>query len=131
MSRMTPEKAKQALGVRQGKLSPCPDLNNCVCSQYPGKFYIEPIEVKDNKLTLKRIAEFIANEDGYKVVSLENNYLHITYTSGWFKFVDDIEFLLEGNKIIHVRSASRLGNWDLGANRKRVNVLKAKIPKLK
>ena len=43
-------------------------------------------------------------------------------------FVDDVEFLLdEDAKVIHVRSASRLGESDLGVNRKRIETIRAKL----
>jgi uncharacterized protein (DUF1499 family) len=36
-------------------------------------------------------------------------------------FVDDVEFRIDGTAgMIHVRSASRKGYWDLGVNRRRV-----------
>ncbi|CAB1059228.1 hypothetical protein D1BOALGB6SA_3986 [Olavius sp. associated proteobacterium Delta 1] len=38
-----------------------------------------------------------------------------------FQFVDDVELLFSDEKnLIHVKSASRIGYSDLGANRKRV-----------
>ncbi len=36
-------------------------------------------------------------------------------------FIDDVQFLADEKAgVIHVRSASRIGYWDLGANRKRI-----------
>jgi uncharacterized protein (DUF1499 family) len=44
------------------------------------------------------------------------------------RFVDDVEFLLvPAERVIHVRSASRVGYSDLGTNRKRVEALRAKF----
>jgi uncharacterized protein (DUF1499 family) len=52
-------------------------------------------------------------------------YMHFTFTSALFGFVDDVEFLFdEGKKTIHFRSASRVGHSDIGANRKRMNIIK-------
>ena len=40
-------------------------------------------------------------------------------------FVDDVQFLLdERARVIHVRSASRVGYWDLGVNRKRMEAIR-------
>jgi uncharacterized protein (DUF1499 family) len=51
---------------------------------------------------------------------------HAEFTSALFRFVDDVEFLLDDStRTIHLRSASRIGNSDLGVNRKRVEVLQA------
>jgi uncharacterized protein (DUF1499 family) len=46
-------------------------------------------------------------------------------------FVDDVEFLLDDTaKVIHVRSASRLGKSDLGVNRQRIETIRAKLNEL-
>jgi uncharacterized protein (DUF1499 family) len=43
-------------------------------------------------------------------------------------FVDDVEFRIdEAAGVIHVRSASRTGYWDLGANRRRVETIREAI----
>ena len=45
-----------------------------------------------------------------------------------FRFVDDLECRLDAeNRVIHVRSASRVGYSDLGVNRKRVERLRARF----
>jgi uncharacterized protein (DUF1499 family) len=47
-------------------------------------------------------------------------------------FVDDVEFLIDDSaKLINVRSASRLGQSDLGVNRKRIETIRAKLDELK
>ena len=49
------------------------------------------------------------------------NYLHAEFQSVLFKFVDDVEFVYEdASGMIHIRSASRVGYWDFGVNRRRV-----------
>jgi uncharacterized protein (DUF1499 family) len=43
-------------------------------------------------------------------------------------FVDDVEFYLdETSQVIHVRSASRLGQSDLGVNRQRIEAIRNKF----
>jgi len=43
-------------------------------------------------------------------------------------FVDDVEFYLDQqNSVIQVRSASRLGESDLGVNRKRIETIRAQL----
>jgi uncharacterized protein (DUF1499 family) len=60
-----------------------------------------------------------------KLVAAEENYLYAQFTSRWLGFVDDVEFYLqEGKGAIEVRSASRLGESDLGANRQRIESLR-------
>lgn len=46
------------------------------------------------------------------------------FTSKFFGFVDDLECRIDqANHTIHLRSASRVGHSDFGANRKRVALI--------
>jgi uncharacterized protein (DUF1499 family) len=56
-------------------------------------------------------------------------YLHVEFTSFVSRFVDDVEFLADDAKIPHVRSASRIGHSDLGANRLRIETIRARWQK--
>jgi uncharacterized protein (DUF1499 family) len=67
-----------------------------------------------------------------KIITENKNYLYAEFTSAIMGFVDDVEFYLdEGAKVIHVRSASRLGQSDLGVNRKRIETIRTKLKELK
>ena len=62
---------------------------------------------------------------GVRVVETEPDYFRAEFTSRILRFVDDLEFLLDPEaQVIHVRSASRTGYWDFGANRKRVEQIR-------
>lgn len=132
MARMSPEVAKTFLGVQKdGKLSRCPDMPNCTCSQYPDdrKHFQEALVFKGEIASAKKHIEAVVKEmKGAKIVSEKGPYLHATFTSGLFKFVDDVEFLIKPDEgLVHFRSASRLGKWDLGANRRRMEELRSKF----
>ncbi|MEM7600262.1 MAG: DUF1499 domain-containing protein [Verrucomicrobiota bacterium] len=59
------------------------------------------------------------------IVISERNYLHAECSSPLFGFVDDLELKLSPNQQrIEIRSASRVGHSDMGANRKRVEQLR-------
>ena len=63
-----------------------------------------------------------------QIVSSTNTYIHVEFTSLIFRFVDDVEFLFDDEKkLIHVRSASRVGYSDLGANRNRVEEIRKRF----
>ena len=51
------------------------------------------------------------------------NYLAAEYYSKLFGFVDDVEFR-KASDAVHVRSASRVGHSDMGANKKRISELR-------
>jgi uncharacterized protein (DUF1499 family) len=60
------------------------------------------------------------------LVEQKPDYLHAEAQTRWLRFVDDVEFWINPQSgVIEVRSASRLGKEDLGANRKRVEMIRA------
>ena len=55
-----------------------------------------------------------------------DTYLAATFSSAMFGFVDDLEIRVDSSqKVIHIRSASRVGYSDAGVNKKRAEQLKA------
>jgi uncharacterized protein (DUF1499 family) len=57
-----------------------------------------------------------------------DHYLRAEATSAVLRFVDDVELqVMAKEKVIEVRSASRLGYWDLGVNRRRVERLRERF----
>ena len=67
-----------------------------------------------------------------RIVNDSENYLHAEVTSGFFGFVDDLELHLRpADRIIAVRSASRLGYSDFGVNRARIEHLRARLQEQK
>lgn len=109
------------LGATAGKLRPCPSSPNCVCSQDGDAGHaIEPIAYTGAD-PLGKLAAVVDSMYGGKVILKENNYMHAEFTSRIFRFVDDVEFLVDpAAKVIQCRSASRAGHSDLGVNRKRI-----------
>jgi uncharacterized protein (DUF1499 family) len=59
-----------------------------------------------------------------RVVEVNDVYLRVEFTTLVFRFVDDVEFLIDPDaKLVHFRSASRVGHSDLGTNRRRMSAL--------
>lgn len=115
------------LGIKEGRLSPCPGSPNCVSTQAAGdKHSIDPIRYTGTKEQAKqRLVQVISSMKRAKIITDEGDYLYAEFTSLLFRFVDDVEFSFdEVNKLIHFRSASRLGYSDLGANRKRMEAIR-------
>ena len=116
-----------SLGAANGRLFPCPASPNCVCSQDADPDHqIAPLPFKgsgSDALTLLRT--IIEREPRTRILVARPDYLRAEFRSLIFRFVDDVELLLdEPNQVIHVRSASRVGHSDLGVNRKRVERLR-------
>lgn len=115
------------LGVRDGKLTPCPASPNCVSSRGGDALHaVEPLRFTGSpQQAMERLKRVVGGMKRATVVAETGRYLHAEFTSALFRFVDDVEFLLdEQDQVIHVRSASRLGYSDLGVNRKRVEELR-------
>ena len=117
------------LGVRDGKLTPCPNTPNCVCSQSSDAVHkIEPLTYNSTPeqafAALKRLIQSLPRT---KIIAESEDYLRVEFTLPIVGFVDDVEFYLERNaNVIHVRSASRLGMSDLGVNRRRIETIRTK-----
>jgi uncharacterized protein (DUF1499 family) len=115
------------LGVRDRRLTPCPDTPNCVCTQTADDAHrIEPLAYDDTaEEAMARLKAALATLPRTRVVTETPDYLHAECTSLVFRFVDDVEFLLDRErKVIHFRSASRVGRSDLGVNRRRMEALR-------
>ena len=68
---------------------------------------------------------------GTKLITNEDIYWHVQFTTQLLRFIDDVEFYFdESQSLIHVRSASRKGYWDLGVNRRRVETIRSRFEEL-
>lgn len=118
------------LGVRQGALKPVPSSPNAVSSQASDDAHrIAPLAYYGaREQALRNLRTIVENTPRTRIVAMTSDYLYAEYTSAMLGFVDDVEFYLPaGAQVIHVRSASRLGYSDLGANRKRIEDVRARL----
>jgi uncharacterized protein (DUF1499 family) len=119
------------IGVQpSGQLAACPSTPNCVSSQsQDANHKIEPLTYDSTPAeAMASLKTAIQNMERTKIIAESANYLYAEFTTKLMGFVDDVEFLLDDNaKVIHVRSASRLGRSDLGVNRNRIETIKAKL----
>jgi len=122
------------IGVHSGQLASCPNTPNCINSQSEDvKHKIEPFSYKSStKQAMADLKTVIQSLERTKIITETKNYLYVEFTSAIMGFVDDVEFYLdEDAKVIHVRSASRLGKSDLGVNRKRIETIRTRLNQLK
>jgi uncharacterized protein (DUF1499 family) len=118
----------EAPGLAGGRLQPCPDTPNCVGSEFESDaaHTIEPLVYPADQAArvVPRLKAAI-RELGGSIEAERGDYLAATFTSPVFRFVDDLELRIDRDRnTIHLRSASRVGRNDLGANRKRAERLK-------
>jgi uncharacterized protein (DUF1499 family) len=115
------------LGITNQLLAPCPNSPNCVVSQNGDeKHSIDPITYSvDRETAQKTLLQVLTVVPRTKVVEETDNYIHALAKSRIFKFVDDVEFYFPTDeKVIHLRSASRMGDSDLGVNRRRMEQIR-------
>ena len=125
----------QDLGVREGRLKPPATTPNSVSSQaalYPGQpghtdAQIAPLRYSDRPAAaMARLRALVEARRGAQVEKAGPDYLYATFTTPLLGFVDDVEFWLDpAGGVIQLRSASRLGQRDLGANRARIETLRS------
>ena len=131
----TDKASNMTVQVPSGRISLdlCPETPNCVSSMMPieSKRYIAPLRYTDKKdLAYEKLAGMIESDSRARIVARQANYIKAEFRSAIFKFVDDVEFLFSSvQSIIEVRSASRVGYYDLGNNRKRIEDIRMKWDK--
>lgn len=130
MNVMSSPKAK--LGAVDGQLASCPDSPNCVSSQAPendSQHFIEALSFSVSEERVKEgVLSIIKETRGMKLESSKSAYFHVVCTTLIMRFKDDLEILIDNEaKLVHFRSASRVGHSDFGTNRKRVDRFKAQL----
>jgi uncharacterized protein (DUF1499 family) len=118
------------LGVKDGKLAPCPTSPNCVSSQADpsdAEHAIAPLSYSSTPgEAIAALKGIIQGLERTEIIEESDTYLYAEFTSALMGFVDDVEFYAEpGSGTIHVRSASRLGQSDLGVNRSRIETIRS------
>jgi uncharacterized protein (DUF1499 family) len=112
--------AGSATGLVDGRLAPCPASPNCVSSE-PGtdpQKAVQPLPIA----SWDAVPAAIAGAGG-KVIRQDDDYIAAEFTSALFGFVDDVE-LRRTEDAVHIRSASRVGESDMGVNAGRVDELR-------
>ncbi|MCA8998685.1 MAG: DUF1499 domain-containing protein [Planctomycetaceae bacterium] len=118
------------LGIHNGQLRDCPSSPNCVGTHASDETKrMPPLSYSgDSANAWQRLKEVIQSMPRMKIVTDDANYLHVEFTSFLFRFVDDVEFQLDDDKkVIHFRSASRVGHSDLGVNRERMATIQQRF----
>ena len=121
------------LGLKNNLLLFCPKSPNCVLSQASDpKNLIHPIHYTSSvEIAKERLNQVILSMVDTRIITQNKVYWHVEFTTRWLRFIDDVEFYFpESEALIHLRSASRLGYWDLGVNRKRVEEIRSRFEDL-
>jgi uncharacterized protein (DUF1499 family) len=119
---------KEILSVM--KLKQCPTSPNCVSSQSQSELHkITPLLYKSSsEQAMQQIKKTILAFPRTKLIEEKEHYLHVEFRTLFFRFIDDVEIVIDDlEKVIHLRSASRVGHSDFGTNRRRIEEIKSKF----
>ncbi|WP_020674665.1 DUF1499 domain-containing protein [Geopsychrobacter electrodiphilus] len=111
-------------------MAPCPSSPNCVSSDaQDNEHLVAPFQIVCPTMDAWRVArDLLSKLPRTRIVTEKPDYLHAECRSALFGFVDDLELNLRSSeRIIAVRSASRLGYSDFGVNRRRIEGLRAAL----
>ena len=123
------------LGLKDGLLKPpIKDYWNVVSSHADRQAHtdyhvIAPINYSGSgKDAFAKLETIVRSMDGATIITKQGNYLYAEFQTNLLKFTDDVEFVLdESTSVIQMRSASRLGSKDLGANRNRLEAVRRRF----
>ena len=113
---------RKDLGVKNKQLAVLSKKPNCVSSQTdsPAKKVREISYTLSLKEQMAKVVDTLSAMPGTHIKQRSDNYLYAVFTTKLMRFKDDVEIYLDDDaKLIHFRSASRVGYSDLGVNRKR------------
>ena len=110
--------ANQSLNIDEN-LSECRLLTNCILQTW---------KVNDSEKAFNELIQILENTPRIEIIKKEKNYIHAIATSRIMKFIDDIEIKnLNKDNIFQIKSSSRLGIYDLGVNKRRVQTLRFRL----
>ena len=118
--------------AKASRLTPCPNSPNCISSLSTDKaHFVDPLIYEDSPAKARqRLITILKSTKRVRLVKEEPDFIHAEFRSLIFRFVDDVTFYFPSEEtIIHVRSASRTGYYDFGANRRRVERLRSAFEK--
>ncbi len=121
------------IGVTDGTLASCPASPNCVVSQNADEEHaIAPITYTTDRETARQnLIDILGVVPRTKIIQQSDDYILVESESRLMGFRDDTEFYLpEGESIIHARAAARMGESDLGVNRRRIEQIRLALADL-
>ena len=113
-----------------GGPAPCPRTPNCVSSKSTDPVHhIAPIPfLVTADAARERLLGVLRAMPRTRIVTAEPRYVRVEFRTLVCRFVDDAEFFFdEAQKVIELRSASRLGRYDFGVNRKRLEQVRGEF----
>jgi len=97
----------------------CKSITNCIFQNW---------KVDDSEKEFEELIQILENTPRVKIIKKGKYYIHAIATSRIMKFIDDIEIKnLNQDNILQIKSSSRIGIYDLGVNKRRVQTLRFRL----
>ncbi len=108
-------------------LADCPPRPHCISSlaQNP-KQRVAPLQLNSTRDdTMQAIAEILSDMAGIRIEYADDMRIEALAVTSLLRFKDDLTLALDSdNHCLHIRSCSRIGYYDFGANRRRVEYIR-------
>ena len=111
-------------------LPPCGSFPNCVNSENGQEGHaIEPIEASEKQW--QALKPWLGEQEDWDITIGDGYFLQAVTTTPLMRYRDDVQLRFDPDAgLIQVRSSSRLGIGDMGANRTRVEWLRTEVQAL-
>ena len=113
-------------------LPPCPDKPNCVSTQATDpRHAIAPLRYSATRAqAMAKLMAVLQAMPRTRIVSADAAHVRVEFTTRIMRYVDDGVFVIDdAAKVIHFRSASRVGHSDFGVNRRRMEGIREAFAK--
>ena len=109
----------------QPLLPSCPLSPNCVSSLAADSHFIEPLRFTGAaEAAFARLRTILAGRPDTRIVAATASASQVEFRT-FLGFVDDGLLALDTSAgVIHIRSAARIGYWDMGKNRRRMEEIR-------
>ena len=110
-------------------LPPCPGSPNCVSTEARDGHAIEPYHYTDTRdQAMRRLLAVMRSMPRSTIVATDATSVRAEFRTRIFRFTDDVMFVFDdAKKLVHFRSASRIGYSDRGVNRQRMEEIRSRF----
>lgn len=117
--------ASSVTAASQPLLPSCPSSPNCVSSLASDAHFIEPLRFTgDAVAAFARLHGILTGRADTRIVAVTESTMQVEFRT-FLGFVDDGLLVLDvPARVIHIRSAARVGYWDMGKNRRRMEEIR-------
>jgi len=129
MNGSQPDQPSLNSGPKDGRVSGCPDTPNCISSESPDEAHrIAPLPAGSApERAFDCLRAIVSGMDRVTILQADQEKISAEFRT-LLGFVDDVKFQLDRvNRAILMRSASRVGSYDFGVNRRRLEGIRKRF----